>query len=146
MTRVQKPCWLTVASMTPGIVGALTGLFSLIALVLASFGVYGVAACAAAERRREIGIRVALGARPEQVRWMIVLQGARLTALGLLLGLAGAAAAARLLAGFLFGVGAADPFTYAGAAALFVAVTVAAAYLPARRATRLAPLAALREE
>jgi putative ABC transport system permease protein len=126
--------------------GALIGVFSLVALALASFGVYGVIACAAAERKREIGIRVALGARPELVRRMIVLQGLKLTAFGLVLGVAGAAGAARLLEGFLFGVGASDPPTYVTTAAVFLAVTAAAAYVPARRATRMDPLAALREE
>jgi putative ABC transport system permease protein len=126
--------------------GVLIGVFSLVALALASFGVYGVIACAAAERKREIGIRVALGARPELVRRMIVLQGLKLTAFGLVLGVAGAAGAARLLEGFLFGVGASDPPTYVTTAAVFLAVTAAAAYVPARRATRMDPLAALREE
>jgi putative ABC transport system permease protein len=130
----------------PRLRSALIGVFSLVALILASFGVYGVVACAAAERKQEIGIRVALGARQEQVRRMIVLQGLKLTSIGLLLGLAGAAAATRLLAGLLFGVGASDPLTYGGTALVFVAVTIAAAYVPARRATRMDPLAALREE
>jgi ABC-type antimicrobial peptide transport system permease subunit len=77
---------------------------------------------------------------------MIVLQGLKLTAFGLVLGLAAAAAATRLLEGFLFGVGASDPLTYAATATTFILVTAAAAYAPARRATRMDPLAALREE
>jgi putative ABC transport system permease protein len=130
----------------PRLRSALIGVFSLVSLVLASLGVYGVIACAVAERRQEIGIRVALGARLEDVRRMIVLQGLKLTAFGLALGLAAAAAAARLLEGFLFGVGASDPLTYTATATTFIFVTAAAAYAPARRATRMDPLAALREE
>ena len=130
----------------PRLRSALLAVFSLVALLLASLGVYGVISCAAAERRQEIGIRVALGARIGQVRGMIVGQGLRLTMLGLALGLAGAAAVTRVMKGFLFGVTAADPVTYAATAAIFIVVALAASYIPARRATRLDPLRVLREE
>jgi ABC-type antimicrobial peptide transport system permease subunit len=130
----------------PRLRGALMAVFSLVALLLASLGVYGVISCATIERRQEIGIRVALGARIGQVRGMIVAQGLRLTAIGLLIGLVGAAAAARLMRGFLFGITATDPLTYAATAAIFLAVAIAASYAPARRATRLDPLRVLREE
>jgi putative ABC transport system permease protein len=130
----------------PRLRSALFAVFSIVALLLASLGIYGVIACSVAERRREIGIRVALGARPSEVRGMVLGQGLKLTAIGLGVGLAGAAAATRLIEGFLFGVSASDPFTYAGTCAVFLAVALVASYLPARRALRVDPIAALREE
>lgn len=126
--------------------GALLAVFSLVALLLASLGVYGVISCSAVERRQEIGIRVALGAGIGQVRGMIVWQGLRLTAIGLAVGLAGAAAATRLMQGLLFGVTAGDPATYLFTALIFAAVALAASYIPARRVTRIDPLRALRDE
>lgn len=126
--------------------GALLGIFSIVALALASLGLYGVISCAVAERRQEIGIRMALGAERGQVLRLMLGGGLRLTALGLALGLAGAAVSTRLLASFLYGVTAGDPVTYAGTAAVFLAVAVAASYLPARRAARVDPIAVLREE
>ena len=125
---------------------ALLGVFSVMALILASFGVYGVIACAVVERRQEIGIRMALGAAPAEVRWMVVAQGLKLTSLGLALGLVGAAGVTRLLQGILFGVSAADPITFAGTALVFIAVALVASYWPARQATRVDPLTVLREE
>ena len=130
----------------PRLRSALFGVFSIVALALASLGVYGVIACVVAERKQEIGIRLALGARPEQVRWTVVGGGLKLTALGLALGLIGAAAIMRLLDSFLFGVSAGDPLTFLTTVAVFVAVALAASYVPARRATRIDPLAALRDE
>jgi ABC-type antimicrobial peptide transport system permease subunit len=120
--------------------------FSIVALLLASIGVYGIVACSVAERQREIGIRLALGASHESVRRSVVLQGLNLTMIGLAVGLAGAVAASKLVAGFLFGVGTTDPVTFGGTALVFVAVTLAATYVPARRATRLDPLVVLRED
>jgi putative ABC transport system permease protein len=126
------------------------GVFSIVALVLASLGVYGVIACAVAERKQEIGIRMALGARPSRVRGMLAAEGLKLTAIGLAIGLAGAAAASRLLARFLYGISSADPWSFLGsflgAAAVFAAVALAASYLPARSATRLDPLQVLKSE
>lgn len=130
----------------PRLRGALLGVFSLAALILAALGVYGVIACAVAERKREIGIRIALGAQPSEVRGMVLWQGLKLTAIGLALGLAGAAAATRLVSGLLFGVSPADPVTYAATCALFTVVALLASYLPARRAMRLDPMACLRED
>ena len=130
----------------PRLRGVLLSVFSAIALVLASLGIYGVIACAVAERRQEIGIRMALGARSNQVRLMVVNAGLKLTILGLAIGLAGAAATTHLLAGFLFGVTPGDPFTFLATAAIFVLVAFAASYLPARRATRVDPLTVLRQE
>lgn len=125
---------------------ALLAVFSIVALILASLGVYGVIACSVAERKKEIGIRIALGARPSEVRSMVLGQGLKLTVIGLAVGLAGAAAATRLIEGFLFGVSASDPLTYAATCAVFLGVALLASYLPARRAMRVDPMTALREE
>jgi ABC-type antimicrobial peptide transport system permease subunit len=99
-----------------------------------------------AQRRREIGIRVALGAQAGNVRWMVVGQALRLGSIGLGLGLIGAFAASRVLDSLLFGVSANDPFTFTGVCAMLLVVLMAAAYLPARRATRVDPIVALRAE
>ena len=134
----------------PRLRGILLGVFSGIALAMASLGVYGVIACGVAERRQEIGIRMALGARPSQVRRMIAGEGLKLAGIGLVIGLAmgwsGAAAASRLLAGFLFGISPFDPASFATAAAVFIAVTAVASYVPARKATRIDPVRVLRSE
>jgi putative ABC transport system permease protein len=125
---------------------ALFAVFSMVALILAALGVYGVIACSVAERKREIGIRIALGALPSEVRRMVLGQGLKLTAIGLALGLIGAAAATRLMEGFLFGVRASDPVSYIATCAVFIAVALLASYLPARRAMRVDPMTALRDE
>ena len=125
---------------------ALLAVFSGVALVLASLGLYGMITCAVAERRQEIGIRMALGARAIEVRRMVVSGALKLTGIGLVIGAAGAVLATRLVESFLFGVSAADPLTYAGTMAVFVAVTIVASDLPARRATRVDPLTVLRDE
>jgi len=130
----------------PRLRSALLAIFSIAALILASLGIYGVIACSVAERKKEIGIRIALGARPSEVRSMVLAQGLKLTAIGLALGLAGAAGATRLIQGFLFGVRASDPLTYATTCAAFLAIAILASYLPARRAMRLDPIVTLREE
>ena len=130
----------------PRLRGALLGVFSIVALILAALGVYGVIACSVAERRKEIGIRVALGAQPSQIRAMVVGQGLKLTAIGLVIGLVGAAAATRWLQSFLFGVSPNDPLTYAATCALFAAMALIAGYLPARSAMRVDPIASLRED
>jgi putative ABC transport system permease protein len=119
---------------------ALAGL----ALALAAIGTYGVIAFAVATRTREIGIRMALGARPVDVLTMLFGSGMKLTALGLALGLAGAFAAARTMTTMLFGVTAHDPGTFAAIAALMAGVAGVATYLPARRAMRVDPVNALR--
>jgi len=116
------------------------------ALVLGVAGIYGVISFAVAQRRREIGIRVALGARPAQVTQMFLRQGLLLGAAGTLIGLAGAVLVMRLMASMLFGVSAIDPLTYAGVAAGLIGATLLACYLPAARAAGLNPLEALRTE
>jgi len=99
-----------------------------------------------AQRTHEIGVRVALGAESADVLRLIVGQGLRLTLLGVALGWMGALGAARLLSGMLFGVSGSDPITFGAVAAMFVAVALAACYIPARRASRVDPLVALRYE
>ncbi len=130
----------------PMLRSALLAIFSLVALTLASLGIYGVIACSVAERNREIGIRIALGARPSEVRGMVLGHGLKLTVIGLALGIIGAAAVTRLIEGFLFGVSASDPLTYAATCAVFIGVALLASYLPARRAMRVDPMVSLRQE
>jgi len=134
----------------PRMRGMVFATFSIVALVLASLGIYGVIACAVAERKQEIGIRMALGARPSSIRGMLAAEGLKLTAIGLAIGLAGAAAASRLLARFLYGISVGDPWSFLGsflgASAVFAAVALAACYLPSRSATKLDPLEILKAE
>jgi putative ABC transport system permease protein len=131
---------------TPRFTALLLGAFASLALLLAGFGLYGVMAYAVAQRSREIGIRMALGAQPGDVRSLVVNQAARLGAAGLAVGLAGAFASTRVLNSLLFGVSASDPLTFAAVSAALVTVLLLAAYLPARRATRVDPLVALRAD
>jgi len=109
-------------------------------------GVYGLISYTVSERTREIGIRVALGASPRQVVLPVVREGFVLAAVGIAIGLAGAFAAARALSTFLFGVGPADPWTFAGVALLLLAVALLASYVPSRRALKVDPIVALRAE
>ncbi len=125
---------------------ALIGLFAALALVLACMGIYGVMAYSVAQRTREIGVRMALGAQTGNVLGLILGEGLRLAVLGAAIGLAGSFFAARLLSGLLFGVAVSDPFTFAGVTVVLVAVAMLACYIPARRATRVDPLVALRYE
>lgn len=120
--------------------------FAGVALVLAVAGIYGVLAGAVTERTREIGVRAALGATPRAILVMVLLQGARLAAAGLFLGLIGALSLGRFLHSLLFGVGATDPVTLGGVALLLAMVALAACLLPALRALSVDPIAALRAE
>jgi predicted permease len=124
----------------------LLSIFSVIALVLAAVGIYGVISYSVTQRTHEIGIRMALGAQPPDIRKMIVGQGMRMALLGIGIGLVLAFAAAQLLRGLLYGVGAADVLTFGGTALLLGIVALVASYFPARRATRVDPLTALRYE
>lgn len=125
---------------------ALLSAFAGLALALALVGIYGVISWAVSQRTREIGIRMALGADRGQVLGMVIQYGARLCAIGLAIGLVGALALRRFLAGLTFDVSTADPMIYSGAALLMLAAALLACYLPARRACRVDPLVALRWE
>jgi predicted permease len=131
---------------TPRFTAILLGAFAALALLLAGFGLYGVMAYSVAQRRREIGIRMALGAQAADVRSLVVGQAARLGAAGLAMGIAGALAVTRVLDSLLFGVTASDPLTFAAVSAALITVLIVAAYLPARRATRVDPIVALRAD
>lgn len=120
--------------------------FAAVALLLAVVGLYGVLAFTVSERTHEIGVRVALGAHGRRVVGLIVGRGMRLVAIGIALGLAGAVAAVRLIRGMLFGVDAMDPMVFALTVVLLGLAGLAACLVPARRATRISPMAALREE
>jgi predicted permease len=120
--------------------------FATLALVLAAVGVYGVMAYAVTQRTQEFGIRMALGASAADIFRQVFLEGGRLAALGLALGLIGALALTRLMASLLFGVKPSDPFTFGVAAGILAFVALAACYIPACRATRVDPLIALRHE
>ena len=121
-------------------------LFGSAALVLAAVGIYGVLSYNVEQRTRELGIRMALGAGGGEVRGLVLRQATLLIALGIGIGLAGAFALSRVLESQLFGVSARDPLTFAGVAALLAAVAFTASYLPARRATSVDPIVALRNE
>jgi len=120
--------------------------FGALALLLSALGLYGVIAWSVAQRTQEIGIRMALGAQRATVLRMILLEGLKLAAAGLGIGLCGALLATRLLQSQLYGVSASDPLTYAGVAALIALVAAAASLLPARRAASIAPIDALKSE
>jgi putative ABC transport system permease protein len=124
----------------------LVGIFAALALLLAAIGIYGVMSYTVSQRTQEIGLRLALGAQLTNVRGMILGQSLKLTLIGVGLGLAGAFVLARFLASLLFGIGSYDPVTYLGVAFLLVAVALAASYIPARRAMRVDPIVALRNE
>jgi ABC-type antimicrobial peptide transport system permease subunit len=124
---------------------ALLSAFGLLALALASVGLYGIIAYGVSRRKREIGVRMALGAAQRNVLRLILKQGMALVAAGVVIGLGTALATGRLLARMLYGVSATDPMSIAGAALVLLVVALAACYLPARAASRLDPLAALRE-
>ena len=122
----------------------LLGSFAAVALLLALIGIYGVIAYSVAQRTREMGIRRALGAQQSDILRLVVAQGLRLALAGVAVGIAGAYGLTRLMESLLFHVTATDPKTFAGVALLFLFVALAASYFPARRATRIDPMAALR--
>jgi len=130
----------------PRFYAVLLGVFAVVAVTLAAIGLYGVIAYSVARRTREIGIRMALGAARADVLSLVLGQTLALTVAGIVLGLAGAAALTRYLAGMLFGVTPLDPTTFAAVAVIFGAVAICAALMPARRATNVDPLIALRYE
>lgn len=124
----------------------LVGLFAAAALALAAVGIYGVVAFSVTRRTQEIGIRMALGGQPSDVLRLVLGEGARMAALGIGIGVVASIAITRLMSSLLFGISATDPLTFVGVAVLLSLVALLACYIPARRATRVDPLVALRYE
>ncbi|MGH9770949.1 MAG: ADOP family duplicated permease [Candidatus Acidiferrales bacterium] len=124
----------------------LVGVFATAALALAAIGIYGVVAFSVARRTQEIGVRMALGAQRSDVLRLVVGEGARMAALGVMIGIAVSLGVTRLLSSLLFGIGTTDPLTFIGVAGLLSVVALAASYIPARRAMRVDPMTALRYE
>ncbi|HVA18111.1 MAG TPA: FtsX-like permease family protein, partial [Candidatus Dormibacteraeota bacterium] len=133
-------------STTQRIGGVFVGGFGFLALILAAVGVYGVLAYTTRQRTHEIGIRMAFGAEPRHIFALVLRQGAILAFVGIAIGLAASFVLTRALTDELFGVSPTDPLTYAGVGILLLAVALVACYLPARRAMRTDPMAALRHE
>jgi putative ABC transport system permease protein len=130
----------------PRVAAGMATTFGLLALVLATMGLYSVMMYVVSQRTREIGIRMALGASVRDVLRMIVRQGMRMVIIGLALGLTGAFALTRVFASLLLGVGTTDPLTFVGVALLLFVIALLACWIPARRATKVDPLIALRQE
>jgi ABC-type antimicrobial peptide transport system permease subunit len=122
------------------------GIAGVMALVLGIVGIYGVIAYAVSQRRREIGIRLALGAQQGELKRMFVLSGLALAGTGVAIGLAAAIGLTRLMKSLLFGISPLDPLTYVAAPVVLVAATILASYLPARRAAAVDPVETLRAE
>jgi putative ABC transport system permease protein len=122
------------------------GLFSGIALLLASIGTYGVMAYLTSRRVREIGLRMAIGARPQDVLLLIMRRGAMITGIGIVIGLAAAFGTTRFISSFLYGISPTDPLTFIDVTLILAAVALAAVFVPARRATSIDPMTALRYE
>jgi predicted permease len=138
--------YVATALARPRLYAWLLGSFAGLALLLAAVGLYGLMAYTVSGRTHEIGIRMALGARPAEVVSSVLMQGMRLTLAGLAVGVTGAIALVRLLASLLYGVGANDFANYAAVAALLAVVALIAVYVPARRASRVDPMVSLRHE
>jgi predicted permease len=126
--------------------GAVLGSFGLLALALSVVGLYGMLAYTVSQRTREIGIRRALGAQSSDVLRLVTLQGIKLAAIGMAIGLTAALLSTRLLEFLLYGVSATDPLTFAGVTVVFLVIVLLASYIPAYRASRVDPMVALRYE
>ena len=120
--------------------------FALLALVLASIGIYGVVSYVVGQRRQEIGVRLAMGAQRSEVLRLVLVQGAKMASLGAVIGLVAALALTRFMGSMLFAIRASDPLTYACVTGLLFAVSLAACWIPARRAAKMNPVDALRYE
>jgi ABC-type antimicrobial peptide transport system permease subunit len=131
---------------SPRVTASLLAIFAALALLIAAAGIGGIMALTVSQRVREIGIRLALGARPSSILWMVLSQGLLLASLGVGLGILGALGLKTLLKSLLFGVTPRDPVTFGGVAFVLVASAMIATYLPARRAAAVDPIIALRTE
>jgi putative ABC transport system permease protein len=138
--------WVTKAMAPTRFLLALNATFAGLALILASLGLYGVISYSARQRTREIGVRVAMGASDRDVLRLILGQGMILAVMGVVVGLAASVALTRVANSYLVGVSSTDPLTFAGVPAVLLGVAAVAAYLPARRASRIEPTQALRDE
>jgi len=128
------------------IAATVLGVFGLVALMLSAIGIYGITSYSVAQRTREIGIRMALGAQLGDVLKLVLTNGVRLTLIGVAIGLLGAYLVTRAITSVLYGVSATDPLTFVFISLLLVAVALLACFVPARRATKVNPLIALRYE
>jgi putative ABC transport system permease protein len=144
LQTMDQTLWQSMAQ--PRFYSLLFATFALVALVLAAVGIFGVMSYAVSQSTHEIGIRMALGAQREGIIGMVLQQGMAVSALGVVVGLAGAFGLPRFLEALLFGVTATDPVTFIAVSVVFLAVALAACYLPARRATKVDPMVALRYE
>jgi len=132
--------------MATNLASLLATVLGLLALFLATIGIYGVMSYAVGQRTREIGIRMALGARGHEVMKLVIRQGMGLVLIGVTIGMAASLAVAQLLKSFLFGLSAADPMTFGMIPLLLAAVALLACYIPAQRATKVDPMTTLRSE
>jgi putative ABC transport system permease protein len=130
----------------PRLLVVLLGSFGAVGLLLGAVGIYGVLSALVSQRQREIGVRIALGARPRDVQGLVLRRGLLLTSSGITIGLAGAWLLSRFLAAVLYGVAPTDPLTFAGVAGALAVAALLASWLPAMRAARVDPVVALRAE